>query len=94
MWLCIASFSPDYKFFQLLLDHIFFPTRLSLLLLLLLLLFRGGRTPLDMLSKTQKVKNVDMKLLPPHTISSTSRADSSSEIVTLLYQRSYRFLDP
>ena len=91
MWLCIASFSPDYIFFQLLLDHIFFPTRLSLLLLLL---FRGGRTPLDMLSKTQEVKNVDMKLLPPHTISSTSRADSSSEIATLLYQRSYRFLDP
>ena len=68
----------------------FFPTRLSLLLLL----FRGGRTPLDMLSKTQKVKNVDMKLLPPPIILSTSRADSSSEIATLLCHQSYRFLDP
>ena len=44
---------------------------------LLLLLFRGGRLPMDMLSKTQKVKNVDMKLLPPPIILSTSRADSS-----------------
>ena len=24
MWLCFASFSPDYIFFQLLLEHIFF----------------------------------------------------------------------
>ena len=96
MWLCFEGFSPDYIFFPLMLEHIFFPTRLSflLLLLLLLLLFRGRRTPLNMLSKTQKVKNVDMKLLPPHTILSTSRADSSSEIATLLYHRSYRFLDP
>ena len=91
MWLCFASFSPDYIFFQLLLEHIFF---LRVCLLLLLLLFRGGPTPLDMLSKTQKVENVDMKLLPPHIILSTSRADSSSKIATLLYHRSYRFLDP
>jgi len=67
---------------------------LRVCLFLLSLLFRGGRTPMDMLSKTQKVKNVDMKLLPLHTILSTSRADSSSEIATLLYHPSYRFLDP
>ena len=49
---------------------------------------------MDMLSKTQKVKNVDMKLLPQPIILSTSRADSSSEIATLLCHQSYRFLDP
>ena len=73
-------------------QSIFFFLRVCLFLLSLL--FRGGRTPLDMLSKRQKVKNVDMKLLPPHIILSTSRADSSSKIATLLYHRSYRFLDP
>ena len=28
MWLCFASFSPDYIFFQLLLEH-FFPAGMS-----------------------------------------------------------------
>ena len=76
-------------------QSIFFFLLVCLFLLSLLsLLFRGGRTPLDILSKTQKINNVDIKLLAPHIILSTSRADSSSKIATLLYHRSYRFLDP
>ena len=90
MWLCFASFSPDYIFFQLLLEHIFF---LQVCLFVVVVVSRRAPT-LDMLSKTQKVKNVDMKLLPPPIILSTSRADGSSKIATLLYHQSYRFLDP
>ena len=29
MWLCFASFSPDYIFFQLLLEHFIFPAGMS-----------------------------------------------------------------
>ena len=43
MWLCFASFSPDYIFFQLLLEHIFFPAGTSFFLVVVV--SRRAHTP-------------------------------------------------
>ena len=42
MWLCFASFSPDYILFQLLLEHIFF---LQVCLFVVVVVVVSRRTP-------------------------------------------------
>ena len=45
--LCFASFSPDYIFFQLLLEHIFFPTGMSFVVVVVVVVVvsRRAHTP-------------------------------------------------